>query len=72
VIGTSTPNEQVFSTTGLIINAKRAMLSPENVGKIQVIHDNYNLLKKIEVPFYCCIHLCYNELIVYKYLLMLI
>jgi hypothetical protein len=44
---TSTPSEQVFSTTGLIINVKRTMLSPENVGKIQVIHDNYNLLKKV-------------------------
>jgi hypothetical protein len=39
---TSTPSEQVFSTTGLIINAKRTMLLPENVGKIQVIHDNYH------------------------------
>jgi hypothetical protein len=47
VIGTSTPSEQVFSTTGLIINAKRAILFPENVRNIQVIHDNYNLLKKI-------------------------
>ncbi|CAF3328276.1 unnamed protein product [Rotaria sp. Silwood2] len=43
---TSTPSEQVFSTTGLILNAKRTMLLPENVGKIQMIHDNYNLLKK--------------------------
>jgi hypothetical protein len=42
---TSTPSEQVFSTTGLILNAKRTMLLPENVGKIQMIHDNYNLLK---------------------------
>jgi hypothetical protein len=47
VIGTFAPSEQVFSTTGLIINAKRAMLSPENIGKIQVIHDNYNFLKKV-------------------------
>jgi hypothetical protein len=44
---TSIPSEQVFSITGLIMNAKRTMLSPENVGKIQVIHDNYDLLKKI-------------------------
>ncbi|CAF4902901.1 unnamed protein product, partial [Rotaria sp. Silwood2] len=43
---TSTPSEQVFSTTGLILNAKRTMLLPENVEKIQMIHDNYNLLKK--------------------------
>ena len=43
---TSTPSERVFSTTGLIFNAKRTMLLPENIGKIQVIHDNYNLLKK--------------------------
>ncbi|CAF0936688.1 unnamed protein product [Adineta ricciae] len=44
---TSTPSEQVFSTTGLILNAKRTMLAPENVGKIQVIHDNYDIFKKI-------------------------
>ena len=43
---TSTPSEQVFSTTGLTLNAKRSMLLPENVGKIQMIHDNYTLLKK--------------------------
>jgi hypothetical protein len=72
VIGTPTPSEQIFSTTGLIINAKRTMLSSENAGKIRVIHDNYNLLEKVYVRFYCCIHLCYNELFVYKYLLMLI
>ncbi|CAF1593420.1 unnamed protein product [Rotaria sp. Silwood1] len=43
---TSTPSEEVFSTTGLILNAKRTALAPENVGKIQMIHDNYELLKK--------------------------
>lgn len=43
---TSTPSEQVFSTTGLMINAKRTMLNPENVGKIQVVHDNYHLFKE--------------------------
>ncbi|CAF1486575.1 unnamed protein product [Rotaria sordida] len=43
VPATSTPSEQVFSITGLILNAKRTMLLPENVGKIQMIHDNYNL-----------------------------
>ncbi len=42
---TSTPSEQVFSITGLILNAKRTMLLTENVGKIQMIHDNYNLFK---------------------------
>ncbi|CAF1583619.1 unnamed protein product, partial [Didymodactylos carnosus] len=47
--GESTQNmkKQVFSTTGLILNAKRTMLAPENVGKIQMIHDNYDLLKKV-------------------------
>jgi hypothetical protein len=45
---TSTPSEQVFSTTDLVVNAKRTMLSPHYVGKIQVTHDNYNLFKKIE------------------------
>jgi hypothetical protein len=52
-----TPSEQVFSTTGLIINAKRIMLSPENIGKIQVIHGNYNLSKKVQFLFYCCLYL---------------
>ena len=42
----STPSEEGFSTTGPIVNAKRTMLLPENVAKIQMIHDNYNLLKK--------------------------
>ncbi|CAF3764326.1 unnamed protein product [Rotaria sp. Silwood1] len=41
----STLSEQVFSTTGLILNAKRIKLSPENVDRIQTIHDNYNLFK---------------------------
>jgi hypothetical protein len=49
VIGTSTPSEQVFLTTGLIINTKRKMLSTENVGQIQVIHHNQNLLKRSSV-----------------------
>ncbi|CAF1567212.1 unnamed protein product, partial [Rotaria sordida] len=43
---TSTSSEEVFSTTGLILNVKRTALAPENVGKIQMIHDNYELLKK--------------------------
>ncbi len=68
VIGTSTPSEQVFSTTGLIINTKRKMLSPQNVGQIQVIHHNENLLKRSEFLFIGV----FIELIVYKYLLMLI
>lgn len=43
---TSTPSEQVLSTTRLILNAKkRSMLLPESVGKIQMIHDNYKLFK---------------------------
>jgi len=41
----------MFSTTGLIVNAKRTMLSSENVGKIQVIHDNYNLLERSKFLF---------------------
>jgi hypothetical protein len=45
VPSTSTPSEQVFSTTGLIVNAKRTALAPENIGKIQMIHDNYGLFK---------------------------
>ncbi|CAF5198409.1 unnamed protein product, partial [Rotaria magnacalcarata] len=33
ILVTSTPSEQVFSTTGLILNAKRTALAPENVDK---------------------------------------
>ena len=42
---TSAPSEQVFSITGLILNARRTMLSAENVGKIQLIHDNCSVFK---------------------------
>ena len=45
VPATSTPSEQVFSTTGLIVNAKRTRLAPENIGKIQMIHDNYEIFR---------------------------
>jgi hypothetical protein len=41
---------QIFlaiSITGLIANFKETMLSSRNVQKIQMIHDNYNLLEKI-------------------------
>ena len=41
---TSTSSEQVFSTMGLILNAKRTMLASEYVGKIHIIHNNYDLL----------------------------
>jgi hypothetical protein len=44
---TSTLSKQVFSPRNLILNAKRIILSLENVGKnIQMIHDNYSLLPK--------------------------
>ena len=45
VPATSTPSEQVFSTTGLIVNAKRTTLAPESIGKIQMIHDNYEIFR---------------------------
>ena len=45
VPSTSTPSEQVFSTTGLIASAKRTALVPESIGKIQMIHDNYDVFK---------------------------
>ncbi|CAF1669932.1 unnamed protein product, partial [Didymodactylos carnosus] len=42
---TSSPAEEIFSTTGLILSAKRVSLGPENLGKIQYIHDNYSMFK---------------------------
>lgn len=45
VPATSTPSEEVFSTAGLILSAKRTQLAPETVGKIQFIHDNYSMFK---------------------------
>lgn len=40
----SVPVENMFSTTGLILNGKRSMLGPEKLNKISFIHDNYNYL----------------------------
>ena len=61
----STPSEQVFSTTGLIFNAKRTMLLPENIGKIQVIHDNCNFLKKKRNDFvFVCTFVLYIFLVI--------
>ena len=61
---TSTPSERVFSTTGLIFNAKRTMLLPENIEKIQVIHDNYNLLKKRNDFVFVCTFVLYIFLVI--------
>lgn len=42
---TSVPSEQVFSTSGLTLNAKRSSLSAANVNKIICIHNNYDVCK---------------------------
>ena len=43
VPATSAPSERVFSTAGLTISSKRSQLSPSNVNKIIVVHDNSKL-----------------------------
>lgn len=42
---TSAPSERVFSTAGLVLQAKRSSLAPENVNKIIFVHDNGHLLQ---------------------------
>jgi len=43
VPATSAPSERVFSIAGLVIQAKRSSLAPENVNKIIFIHNNGHL-----------------------------
>ena len=40
----SVPVEQLFSTAGLILNAKRSQLSPFRMNMICFVHDNYKLV----------------------------
>ena len=40
---TSAPSERVFSIAGLVIQAKRSSLAPENVNKIIFVHNNGHL-----------------------------
>jgi hypothetical protein len=44
VPATSSPSERVFSTAGLVLQAKRSSLAPENVNKIIFVHDNAHYL----------------------------
>jgi len=36
--------EAMFSTTGIVMNSKRAMLAPEKLHRISFIHDNISFL----------------------------
>lgn len=45
VPATSAPSERVFSTAGLVLQAKRSSLAPENVNKIIFVHDNAHYLQ---------------------------
>ena len=38
------PVEQMFSTTGIIMNSKRCILSEDKLHRISFIHDNIKLL----------------------------
>ena len=38
---TSTPPERLFSNAGFIVNARRSMLSPENVNMLTFLSANY-------------------------------
>ena len=40
ITATSVPSEQLFSTAGNIVTAKRGALLPENVEKLIFLHDN--------------------------------
>jgi hypothetical protein len=37
----SVPVEQMFSSTGLMLNSKRSSMAPYRVNVVSVIHDNY-------------------------------
>ncbi len=41
---TSVPVESMFSTTGLIVNSKRSMLSAEKLNRVSFVHDNYRFV----------------------------
>lgn len=45
VPATSAPSERVFSIAGLVVQAKRSSLVPENVNKIIFVHNNEHLLE---------------------------
>ena len=40
VVATSVPSEQVFSTAGNVVSSKISSLLPENVNKLDFLHDN--------------------------------
>jgi hypothetical protein len=41
VSSSSVPGEQMFSTCGLLLNAKRMSMAPFRANIVSVIHDNY-------------------------------
>jgi len=47
VPATSAPSERVFSIAGLVLQAKRTSLAPENVNKIIFVHNNGHLLHEL-------------------------
>ena len=48
VVATSVPSEQLFSTAGNIVTAKRAALDPGNVEKLIFLHEN---LLRVALPY---------------------
>ena len=44
VPATSAPSERVFSIAGLVVQARRSSIAPENVNKIIFVHNNGHLL----------------------------
>lgn len=44
---TSTPVERIFSVAGLVVSAKRSVLSTSNVGMLVFVHDNYELCSRL-------------------------
>ena len=45
VPATSAPSERVFSIAGLVVQAKRSSLAPENVNEIIFVHNSGHLLQ---------------------------
>ncbi|KAF2903366.1 hypothetical protein ILUMI_02822 [Ignelater luminosus] len=56
VPATSALSKRVFLVAGLVLNSKRAQLSPDNANRIVFIHDDYEYVKQfVEMCSFNCV-----------------